>query len=859
LWQRTTTGSKTARRAENPSNARHPLLASMARDATELQLRLTRLAIDTTDVHHPGERPPSTLLGALQAQLRDDEPPQQPATLDERDRSVQVHACHGRARQVEVLREVLVGLFADDQSLEPRDVLVMCPDVEVFAPLISATFGLAPDDEEATHDVHPGHRLRVRLADRSLRQTNPVLSLLAQLLSLADSRVTASEVLDLAASEPVRRRFSCDDDDLDRLRDWAVTAGARWGEDRDRRARFGLGAVGQNTWDAALDRILLGVAMEEEDQRWIGSALPLDDVGSTDVDLAGRLAELLARLTDVLQSLDGTAPIDTWVDALDRALDLLADVRPSDGWQLVQARRVLGDVRTTGEGHDRSDLRLPDVRALLAGRLEGRPTRANFRTGHLTLCSLVPMRSVPHRVVCLLGMDDGVFPRGASTDGDDVLLRDPLVGERDRRSEDRQLFLDAVLAARDHLVVLHTGADERTGAVRPPAVPVGELLDALDRTAHTADGRPARAQVVVRHPLQPFDERNFTLPEPFSFDSTALAGALAARGEREGDAPFLPGPLPAEPPAEVVALDDLVRFLEHPVKEFLRRRLGVVLSSEDDDVSDRLPLQLDALEGWAVGERLLTARLAGADAGASVDEERRRGLVPPKGLGGVVVAEAAERVEQLMTAVVPLRGGQAQAVDVVVGLSGGRGLAGTVTGVHGHRVVRATYSRLGPKHRLRAWVQLLALGATEPGTSWEAVTIGRGPGRRPTARLSVLTCPDAGTGRDLLAQLVDLRDRGMCEPLPMAVGASCAYAASCVAGDAAAQALDAAAKAWSPFEAADEHHTAVWGEGAALNQLLADAPHGDEGPWFPDEATRFGALARRVWEPLLAHEQTETP
>ena len=136
------------------------------------------------------------------------------------------------------------------------------------------------------------------------------------------------------------------------------------------------------------------------------------------------------------------------------------------------------------------ELALPEIRALLAERLQGRPTRANFRTGHLTICTLVPMRSVPHRVVCLLGLDDAAFPRKAPRDGDDLMLADPHVGDRDPRTEDRQMLLDALLAATDRLIVTYTGNDERTNAPRPPAVPVGELLDMVERTVA---GRRARA------------------------------------------------------------------------------------------------------------------------------------------------------------------------------------------------------------------------------------------------------------------------------------------------------------------------------------------------------------------------------
>src|SRR5690349_20904777 len=156
--------------------------------------------------------------------------------------------------------------------------------------------------------------------------------------------------------------------------------------------------------------------------------------------------------------------------------------RERDGWQRAQLERMLDEAvhEATIEGSTSAcALALGDVHALLADRLRGRPTRANFRTGHITMCTLVPMRSVPHRVVCVLGLDDGVFPRKTAPDGDDLLQRDPCVGDRDVRSEDRQLLLDALLAATDRLIITYAARDERTNAARPPAVPLGELLDVI--------------------------------------------------------------------------------------------------------------------------------------------------------------------------------------------------------------------------------------------------------------------------------------------------------------------------------------------------------------------------------------------
>jgi exodeoxyribonuclease V gamma subunit len=865
LWVTVRRAAPTSvRRADVRAGGDHPLLASMARDVTELQLRLAASGAPS-DTHHPAPEPPQTLLGALQRRLRDDAPDVPPHRLAPDDRTVQVHACHGRSRQVEVLREALIGLFDADPTLEPRDVIVLCPDIEAVAPLVAATFGLAADDVVAP-DTHPGRTLRVRLADRSLRQTNPLLSLLSRLLEMADGRVSAPDVVDLVGSDPVRQRFRLADEDVDRIRQWAVDAGARWGENRARRERFGLAHVAQGTWETALDRVLLGAAMAEEDQRYVGSALPLDDVDSTDIELAGRLAELVDRLTTVLADLDGAHPAEHWLDALDRALDLLAGTSATDVWQEVEARAVLdGARRSATASGGRADLRLADARALLARRLRGRPTRAGFRTGALTLCSLEPMRAVPHRVVVLLGMDDGAFPHGSGSDGDDVLLRDPLIGERDRRGEDRQLFLDAVTAATEHLVVLYSGADERTGATRPPAVPVGELLDALDAAAATTDGAPVRERVLVRHPLQTVDERNFTAgalghPGPFSYDAVAHRAAVAGRGERASAGPFLPAPLAPDPQLlGDVDLDDLVRDLEHPVRAFLRRRLGVSLPAEAEDVDDRLPLTLDGLAQWSIGDRLLAAAGSGVDLDSARQAELRRGTLPPLRLGGRVVDDLLGRVEPIAEAARQHQARPARSLDVTVVLPDGRAVSGTVPGVHDGVLVRAVYSKLAAKHRLRAWVQLLAVTAASGTRQHRAVTIGRSPARGARAAMATLIAPVPDEAVDHLQELVALRDAALTEPLPLPLAASCAYARARAAGDLTEQAIATAGRELrDAYEHLDDYHRYVWGDDLALPDLLGAAPSSRERSWWPDEGTRFGTLARRLWEPLVAHERTET-
>jgi exodeoxyribonuclease V gamma subunit len=822
----------------------HPLLATLGRDSRELQRALA--AVPSEDHHLPMPQGRETLLGRLQDDLRGNTAAPAGRVLAEGDRSVQVHSCHGPARQVDVLREVLLGMLEDDPTLEPRDILVMCPDIETYAPLVTAGFGLG----DVVEGGHPAHRLRVRLADRSLAMTNPLLGVAARLLELAGSRATASQVLDLAQAEPVRRRFGLTDDDLDTVTAWVREAGVRWAFDRDHRAAFGLSDYQQNTWRSGLDRVLSGVAMSADARAWIDTTLPLDDVGSTRVELAGRFAEYVERLRVATDLLDGARPLSDWLDALVDGVDHLTRVGRDDAWQVGQMRRELVGVATDAASLSSTTMRLPDVRALLSTHLAGRPTRANFRTGTLTVCTMVPMRSVPHRVVCLLGLDDGVFPRFGLADGDDVLARRPLTGERDVRSEDRQLMLDAVLAATETLVVTFTGADEHSGQPRPPAVPLGELLDALDRTTD----EPVRGRVVVAHPLQPFDRRNLEpgrlgTSGPFTFDQTALLAARAAGGVRPAKPGFLPGPLPALD-TDDVPLEDLLGFFRDPVKGFFRA-LDVTLPWDVDGVSDMMPVEIDALEKWSVGDRMLRDMLAGTHPDAALQAEWRRGTLPPGRLGWRTGQDIREGAMQLAIAALTHRQVAPDAVDVDVDLGGGRRLTGTVPSVYSRRLVSVGYSRLDAKQLLAAWVQLLALSAHDEDHSWTALVIGRPPrGTHPASRLFA---PVGAEARSLLGDLLAIYDAGRREPLPLPLKTSFAWAEARRTG---ADPVVAAEGRWLSRrfdgENAAPAHERVWGRHAALGVLLDPPRSGEE---RPGEPTRLGAYAARLWEPMLRFEQ----
>lgn len=867
LWAQLVELRGPVRRREDTSHRQvgHPLLATLGRDLRELQRCLPDELSTDEWCSAAAISPPQTLLGWLQSDIAANAVRPEGRLLSDDDRSVQVHSCHGPARQVDVLREVLLGVLADDPTLQPRDIVVMCPDIETYAALIVADFGLG----DVVAGAHPAHQLRVHLADRSLVHTNPLLGIVDTLLNLANSRVTATEVLDLAHSAAVRLRFGFTDDGLERITRWVQQANIRWGFDQQHRTPYGVDWI-QNTWRFGIDRVLAGVALSDDSQQWLGVTLPLDDVGSNDVELAGRLAEYCDRLQRVVDSLSHAKSLNDWMTAIIDGVTMLASVDADDAWQVSQLHRECSDiVAGSGQWAD-TVLELSDIRAVFDGRLAGRPTRANFRTGTLTVCTMLPMRSVPHRVVCLMGLDDTVFPRTSVVDGDDVLRRDPMTGERDIRAQDRQLFLDAICSAREKLIITYTGTNELTGHQRPPAVPLMELLDSLDMTTSA----PVRQRICIQHPLQPFDIRNVTPGElgvrelPFTFDPTALVAAQVASGQvmrrrQERDIHRF-GPLPQSEVKDVTFVD-VMKFFSDPVKGFFTA-LDLALPWERDDLDDAMPVEIDGLGQWMVGQRMLTDMLAGKDADWALQAEWRRGCLPPGRLGWRKAQQICSQVVHLARAVSIQRSSSPQAHDIDLDL-GHRRLTGTVASVGDDRLVDVTYSVLDGPHLLRAWLNVVALAAQYPDRCWTAVCIGRarssGSSRRSEhsehsevvrQRILVAGGADAAdNARDVIGQLVDIYDAGRREPLPLPIKTSFAWAQARYESGTGRRAdpLRAASMPWR-YERQSPAIERVWGRDAQLDELLVPVRPGEE---VAGETTRLGSYAARLWLPLLRAER----
>jgi len=541
-----------------------------------------------------------------------------------------------------------------------------------------------------------------------------------------------------------------------------------------------------NTWAAAVERLLVGSAVFDEDLRLaIGDVAPYGVEGG-DVETIGNLAAVMGCLADLAAEVTTARPLAEWVECVGQTCGALFATERDQGWQLEALERILAEVLESsviGEATSSVLLEFGDVWKLLDERLDDKVGRADFFRGGITVTSLTPLRWVPFQVVCLLGMDQSAFGAEGSA-GDDLSALVPLLGDRDPRGEARETLLEAVLAAQDHLVVVREGHDVRTNQPVPRAVPTTELFESLLASVATESRTEVARRLEIDHPRQPYDERCFepgrlVAGTPWGFDRDDLAGALARRRQAIGAQPFLEQPLNPVV-SDVIELSVLHRFLRNPTAAFFSSRLEARLPRPEDATPTALTVDIAGLNGWTVGSRLLEARQAGRTFEEWLRYERQLGTLPPSPLGDDQLVILEQTVQMMLDAArrAGMVSGPARPCPVDALLPDGTRVVGSVPlrlGSEGDGVsgpASLYYSRFKPTHRVAAWLDLMALVATDPDRRWRSLAVSRPerPGADPTIN-DLIPSPARDEGpsgaSEALAVAVDCYRRGMTEPLAL--------------------------------------------------------------------------------------------
>lgn len=790
----------------------HPLLASLGRARQHAVVRLADTLGSGTE-HAWFVEPPATLLGTLQRDLLALAPCSRAAP----DASLQVHDCHGALREAEVLHDRLLDLFERLPGLQPSDILILTPDIETYAPLVEAVLMHA----------EPALRIPCAVADRPLA-TAPLWRALRRLCAVAGGELDAESVMGLLEEPALRRAFDIEAGDMPLLRDWVAQAGIRWAEDGRARRRLGLPADDAHTWRAGLRRLLLGVALPDAPERLWKDMLPAAGSEGGRAALLGRFIDFCEALFDLSEKVGAGRTAGEWNDLLAGSLERFLLPDETEEGQMQRLREALAkldehvrDARCTTELPLAAVLR--ELDALLA---EQAPAQA-FAGGCATIAALQPGRPLPARVLCLVGMNDGAWPRPAPQPGFDLLARHPRPGDRNRRGEERHAFLETLLCARDALVLTYTGHDARSNVEQPPAAPLAELLDTLA----SMTGLSAQA-FVVAHPLQPF--------------GAAYRGG-SRDGSRDSDGRLfsydnehcLPG---MQTPSAFLAIDDatpgiaddelqvdlarLQRFFANPTRHFLHEQLGIHLEAGEELLEIHEPFVPDKLDEYRLRTACFELRRTGTDEAAIAQLLRARGWLPHGVAGEIACAAASAQADTLWQRARPWREAKAvPAIDIDF-RGGGVQLVDRLDGLTSQGLWRVRPGSIRAIDRLRLWLDHLALQVCAPvDVMRESALIAR------DGVLRLLPLPSVADAAERLAELLAIYRDGRRMALPFYPETAWAWLTG-----------GQWRRAW-----AGDAHRGIDGEGddAYVRLALRDRA----GEPLDD---RFQALAQRILEPLRA-------
>lgn len=685
----------------------HPLLASLGQQGRDLQnmmLEHADFSLEFSSYEDPLEGSAygeATLLQRIQADLLHTEFHKESfAVVQAKDRSVQLVSCHSRIRELMVLKDQLLDLLYKDESLELKDIVVMAPDIQEYAPLIPSVFD----------------GIQYSIADRSVRRRNSVVAAFVSFLELFSGRFGMTEVMDVLQLPVVYPQFELTAADLDTLGKWVGDVGVRWGLSGEHRENTGILSFEESSWRAGLDRMLMGFGIDADS--FIDGVLPYSELeGRMAAPLGGlcRFVELLERGYRDFQQL---YPVQVWSELLlEYITALFGEEYEQEYVELVALVTELGE---TIAAYHHEDVSFQVICEWFGRFIKESRSSSGFLRGQLTFCSMLPMRSIPFRVVCLLGLNDGEFPKNDYQDTFD-LMGASRVGDRSSRADDRYQFLEAILAARTMLYISFVGQSIKTNEIVPPSVVVEEFIELLANKYSVTDP-------VVRHPLHPFSAKYFTAGEEaglFSYDNNFCTIARAFVEELEPPGSWWQGSLESE--EEDIPLGNLLDFYKNPPKYFVRNRLGIRLGGAVAHTNDRELFEVSGLDRYRVEQYLLDLISKETTPHCENVEEllkkvQTMGYWPLGTAGGLTFEEKLALVESFWSKVQALELGEMLG-DIAVDIrTGPYRLLGTLSGLYEKGLLLVRFGKLRGQDLLTGWVLHMITNHLYPQTQSFLVT-----------------------------------------------------------------------------------------------------------------------------------------
>ncbi|MFW5451738.1 MAG: exodeoxyribonuclease V subunit gamma [Methylophagaceae bacterium] len=798
----------------------HPLLASLGKQGQVFFEQLQ--ACSHEDEHYFSPPNSHTLLGQLQYDifsLSDVDSNKDKHHISVDDDSIMIHSCHSTMREIEVLHDQLLALFERHPDVSPTDIVVMTPDIEIYTPWIEAVFGCTSPEHNIPYGIASGTKTHSR-----------VITAFNSLLDLPQSRFDVESIVALLECEAIQNRFSLDEDQLELIRRWLRETQIRWGASAEDKAALGLPETEANTWQAGLDRLLLAYAMplsSNDDWKLFEGKLGFNGISGDRAETMAQLCAFVESLVRCRQQLKADLNGQKWQHRLLRILDdfFSADSRNSnDEADLLLIRKTLDHFVETAElAEFKQTMNIDLVKEWLSGHLDENQSQTRFMGRGITFCGMVPMRSIPFKVVCLIGMNDDSYPRRQPRFGFDLLSTDFRQGDRSRREDDRYLFLESLLSAQQHFYISYVGANIADNSPIPPSVLVSDLKDVLHQDFEIQD-----AQIITQHPLQAFSQRYFNTVSDklFSYD----ASNCPPDNRQTVNAVWFENTLPeADESWRDININQLLSFFRHPARYLCQQRLGLWLGEDDAQLESREPFHLDGLQAWQLRQQLLTDRLQAKDLAVTLPLIQATGVLPQGIVGEQSFENQLDQVDEFADKLLldyPDQLLTAQDVDLKFD---GFALSGQLDGLSPEGLFNYRMGKTKGNELLTAWIQHLILNCIKPeGVECHSRLITE------NNNYQFLAAPEANS---LLQVLLEYYWQGLHQPLPLFSNTSFAFAKASL-NDGRSNPENAMNKAWQ-----GDDYSASEGDDLYYQQLY-DIPPLDES---------FKELALTIYSPLQAH------
>jgi exodeoxyribonuclease V gamma subunit len=613
--------------------------------------------------------------------------------------SIQIHSCHSPMREIEILHDNLLAMFEADPDLAPRDIIVMTPDIETYAPFVHAVFDAQTDEKL---------RIPFSIADQSPRRENRMFDGFLALLDFADSRFGVVQVISLLEFSGIKERFGLVDSDLKIIERWINDTHIRWGIDKASRQEAGLPGYSENTWRAGFARLLLGYAMPGENKTMFKGILPFDNIEGSEVQILGRFLEFVDRLFLWSKTLAEPRKLSQWQKTLFALIDQFFQPDENTARELQMLRQALDELGNREVYADfQEDVEPQVIRSYLKSHLEQNNYGAGFLTGGVTFCAMLPMRSIPFKIICLIGMNNEAFPRDHQPLNFDLMAKYPRPGDRSRRNDDKYLFLESLISARQKFYVSYVGQSIQDNSPIPPSVLVSELLDSIEKSFASSD-QDILAQIVTYHRLQQFSPWYFSENSRlFSYSTENMLACTGANEKREL-LPFfgrkLPMTLEESEKLQNVDLDSLCLFFSNPAMHLVQRRLGIRLEDEALLSDERENFELQPLERYLVGQNLVKNLISGISLQDFKPIQNAIGQLPHGHVGDYYYAAMTIEAQNFVRQIEKYCGAVSRDPIDIDFKAAGFDLSGRLSSASDLGYIHIRYARRRVKDLLRTWI-----------------------------------------------------------------------------------------------------------------------------------------------------------